>query len=151
MPQSNRFVYAYIREKDDAGGKSGTPYYIGKGTIRRIYDWVNHGRTKLPFDPRNIHVLGRDMSDEDARQAEMLLIYLYGRYDHTYARFGWARGILDNRTDGGDGPANPEHADTVQAVDSRFYDHNENFTLKYNEAGHYWYSAIWPMGAKTLP
>jgi hypothetical protein len=141
---NNRCVYAYIREVDDLRGKAGTPYYIGKGTIRRVYDWVRHTRVRLPDDARSIHILGKDMSDVDALQAEMLLIHLYGRSDHKYRKFDWKRGILQNKTDGADGAASSDFASNAAIADASFYEHNPNFTLKCHESGEYWYSDNYP-------
>jgi hypothetical protein len=142
--QSNRCVYSYVRATDDIGGKAGTPYYIGKGTIRRAYDWMRHTRVILPDDAHNIHILASNMSDIDAMQAEILLIYLYGRRDYKYKRFGWERGILLNKTEGGDGPAHPDYSDAAIYADARFHDKNINFKLLHNAEGQYWYSPFYP-------
>jgi hypothetical protein len=96
MNEERRFyVYAYLRSRDSENGKAGTPYYIGKGKGIRAY--VSQGHVSKPSrDKKNIVFLGRDMSEPDAFQAEMLLIHLHGRINNR-------TGCLRNRTDGGGG------------------------------------------------
>ena len=55
------YVYAYIRSKDSATAKAGTPYYIGKGCGRRMF--VDHGKIKLPADRRNIVVVESHLTE----------------------------------------------------------------------------------------
>jgi hypothetical protein len=123
-PIKNRYVYAYISQ-------DGTPYYIGKGTIRRVYSDAH--TVRLPQDPRRIHILAKEMSDPDARQVEMLFIYLYGRRDNN-------TGPLYNRTDGADGPA--YNTRLSQLKDDEFYADNPNFMLI--EGDRYWYCESFP-------
>lgn len=92
------YVYAYLRSRNSANGNVGTPYYIGKGSNHRAYS--KQRIVSRPPEPSRILLLCNGATEVDAFQAEMLLIFLYGRLDlHT--------GILHNRTDGGDGMSNP--------------------------------------------
>jgi hypothetical protein len=102
------YVYAFFR-------KDGTPYYIGKGTGRRINS--SRGRTwKLPpKDRRKILVGG--LTEPEAFEYEIALISLLGRKDQ-------GAGCLRNFTDGGDGASghahSPEHrAKTSAALKGR--------------------------------
>lgn len=88
------YVYMYLRARDSANGKAGTPYYVGKGKGDRAVS-RNH-LAPPPVDPRCIVYPAKDMAEKDALQAEMLLIHLYGRIDV-------GTGCLRNRTDGGEG------------------------------------------------
>ena len=63
------YVYKYVTE-------SGTPYYIGKGSGRRIN--VQHTRTILP--PRDCRIIIKSgMTNEEAKKLEGDLIAKYGR------------------------------------------------------------------------
>ena len=97
--RTGSYVYAYLRSKSSQHGEIGTPYYIGKGKhgrgfYARAFD-KNHN-VHLPADKSNVIILADNMRDTDARQAEILLIYQYGRVD-------LETGCLLNLTDGGEG------------------------------------------------
>jgi hypothetical protein len=82
------YTYAYLR-------KDGTPYYIGKGTGRRINQY--HTKfVKLPSKDSRV-ILERFNTEKEALEHEIELIALYGRKDIQ-------TGILINRTNGGDNP-----------------------------------------------
>lgn len=94
MNEERRFyVYAYLRSRASKNGNAGTPYYIGKGSGDRAYQQHN---VPVPKDKNNIVFLGWNMTEADALQAEMLLIYRHGRID-------LCTGCLRNLTDGGEG------------------------------------------------
>ena len=118
-PSSNRdndgrsTVYAYMRDKDSPSGKAGSPYYVGvAGNVTRPYD-PKHGRTPVPLDERRIRVLRQGVTHEQAREWEKYYIEKFGRKD-----IKSGRGMLLNRTDGGDGVANPsaEHRRKIGAA-----------------------------------
>jgi len=72
------YVYQYITE-------SGTPYYIGKGSGRRMH--VEHTKTTLPPLERRI-IIKDGLTNEEAKRLEGELIAKYGRKADG--------GILDN-------------------------------------------------------
>jgi len=82
----NYYVYAYLRN-------DGTPYYIGKGTKRRLLS-KDH-TVKVPESNR-IVILKTNLTEDDAFLLERKLIAEYGRKD-------LGTGILRNMTDGGEG------------------------------------------------
>lgn len=92
------YVYAYLRSKDSKLAKSGTPYYIGKGTNRRAWTKLR-GEIGKPKDPSKIVLLEQNLSEDDALSLEKEMIKLYGRQD-------LGTGILRNKTDGGEGLSN---------------------------------------------
>lgn len=86
METDKRFyTYAYLRE-------DGTPYYIGKGSGRRVYK-----KHSVFIPPENrIIFLKKNISEEEAYKHEIYMIAIFGRKD-------LGTGILRNKTDGGDG------------------------------------------------
>jgi hypothetical protein len=81
------YVYAYLRS-------DGTPYYIGKGKNKRAYS-TNHS-IHLPKDKSLIVFLEKNLSNVGACALERRYIQWYGRKD-------LGTGILQNKTNGGDG------------------------------------------------
>lgn len=89
MEDPNRFyTYAYLRE-------DGTPYYIGKGTGRRIRCRYKND-IKPPKEESRIIFLKKNLTEEQAFKHEKYMIAVFGRKD-------MGNGILRNRTDGGQG------------------------------------------------
>ena len=88
MVNPNRFyTYAYLREDK-------TPYYIGKGTGKRIYQTDGKPCNKPPKD--RIIFLKQNITEEEAFKHEIYMIAVFGRKD-------LGTGILRNKTDGGEG------------------------------------------------
>jgi len=92
MVNPNRFyTYAYLREDR-------TPYYIGKGQGKRIYQTNGKPCNKPPKD--RIIFLKQNLTEEEAFRHERYMIAVFGRKD-------LGTGILHNRSDGGRGASNP--------------------------------------------
>jgi group I intron endonuclease len=89
MLNPNRFyTYAYLREDR-------TPYYIGKGQTRRIYQ--QDGKPcNVPKDRSRIIFLKRNLTEREAFKHEIYMIAVFGRKDN-------GTGILRNRSNGGEG------------------------------------------------
>lgn len=83
------YVYIYLRE-------NGTPYYIGKGQGRRAYS--SYSRTVPVPDKDKILIVLKNLTEEQAFRNERDFIAYYGRLDIN-------TGILENKTDGGEGVA----------------------------------------------
>jgi len=82
------YTYAYLR-------KDNTPYYIGKGSGKRIFS--RRGRPCVtPKDKSRIIFLKQNLTEEEAFKHEIYMIAVFGRKD-------LGTGILHNRTNGGDG------------------------------------------------
>jgi hypothetical protein len=93
---NNFVVYAYSRKGEDAFGRVGTFYYIGKGRPKRPYS--NNRGVKKPKDRSRIHILHKNLEEKTAFEYEIGLILLYGRAD-LYPKWG----TLRNYTNGGEG------------------------------------------------
>jgi hypothetical protein len=89
MVNPNRFyTYAYLREDI-------TPYYIGKGSGKRIFE-KRKRCCRPPKDKSRIIFLKQNITEEEAFKHEIYMIAVFGRKD-------LGTGILHNRTDGGEG------------------------------------------------
>jgi group I intron endonuclease len=89
MVNPNRFyTYAYLREDR-------TPYYIGKGSGKRIYQ-QNGKPCGVPKDKNKIIFLKQNLIEEDAFNHEKYIISVFGRIDI-------GTGVLRNKSDGGQG------------------------------------------------
>ena len=91
------YIYFYLRSRDSAIGKAGTPYYVGKGKNKRAYD-RRRRLVPVPKDKNNIVFVLNNLTEEQAFQNEIDFISWYGRVDLN-------NGILRNLTDGGEGPS----------------------------------------------
>lgn len=92
---SKRFyVYAYLRS-------DGTPYYIGRGTGRRIHN-RNHSVALPSVDRRRILVAG--LTNDEANEWEVALISILGRKND-------GTGCLRNLTEGGGGVSGFAHTE----------------------------------------
>lgn len=82
------YTYAYLR-------LDGTPYYIGKGQRDRVYQ-SNGKPCAVPKNKKQIIFLKTLLLEEDAYRHEKYMIAVFGRKNNK-------TGILQNRTDGGEG------------------------------------------------
>lgn len=96
---SKFYVYQYVR-------LDGTPYYIGKGSRDR-HSHRCHS-VHVPSDKSRIVIISKDMTEADAFQAEVFLIFMYGRVDR-------GTGCLRNLTDGGEGVSGYKPTDEALA------------------------------------
>jgi hypothetical protein len=89
MKDPKRFyTYAYLRE-------DGTPYYIGKGQGRRIFQSIGKP-CNIPKDKNRIIYLKKNLLESDAFKHEIYMISVFGRKD-------LETGILYNKSNGGEG------------------------------------------------
>ncbi len=89
MVNPNRFyTYAYLREDR-------TPYYIGKGQGKRIYQ--SKGKPcGIPKNMSRMIYLKQNLTEDEAFRHEIYMIAVFGRKN-------LGTGILHNRTNGGEG------------------------------------------------
>jgi hypothetical protein len=120
------YVYAYIRSKDSATAKAGTPYYIGKGKGDRAF--AKHS-ISVPKDKSKIIFLETKLSDVGACSIERRLIKWWGRKD-------LKTGILLNKTDGGDGTKGRSwrYDSTLKMIESNNTKHGVNYGWETKEA-----------------
>lgn len=106
MKNPQRFyTYAYLREDR-------TPYYIGKGTGKRVYD--NYKRTvKCPKDKKRVLFLKKNLTEEEAFKHEIYMIAVFGRKD-------LGTGSLFNFTNGGEGTSGYIHTEECKKIMSSF-------------------------------
>ncbi len=98
------YTYAYLRE-------DGTPYYIGKGKGRRVYNsHIRQNKTNLkPKDSSRILLLKGNLTEEESNKHEVYMISVFGRKD-------LGTGILRNMTNGGDGISGYSHTDETKRI-----------------------------------
>ena len=107
------YTYAYLREDR-------TPYYIGKGTGKRIYS--KQKNIKPPKDKSRIIFLKQNLTEEEAFKHEKYMIDVFGRKD-------LGTGILHNKTNGGEGVSGLIHSEEtkIKMSEARKGEKNHNY------------------------
>jgi hypothetical protein len=90
----NFCIYHYLRYDN-------TPYYVGRGSYTRPYE-KHSGATSTPKDKSKILIIATDIDFLTSKAMEIFWIAVYGRKD-------LGTGILNNRTDGGEGATGYMH------------------------------------------
>jgi hypothetical protein len=103
-PELKFYVYAYLRKTDL------TPYYIGKGSGNRA--WNRCKNHYPPKDLSRIIIMYDNISEQRAFDLEIFHIGYYGRKDIR-------TGILNNRTDGGEGKKNSKDSLETRLLKSK--------------------------------
>lgn len=91
------YVYAYIRSKDSATGRAGSPYYVGM-SMTGERPWRSHlaGKCDLrPEDPSRVVVLRSELSRQQAFAWEAFYVERFGLVTEG--------GLLRNQKEGGAG------------------------------------------------
>jgi len=96
----NYYTYAYLREDR-------TPYYIGKGKGKRIYD-KSKSEIQPPKDKSRVIFLKQNLTEEEAFKHEIYMIAVFGRKD-------LGTGILRNKTNGGEGASGAVRSPELRA------------------------------------
>ena len=89
------YVYAYLRSTDSVNGAKYSPYYIGKGSGKRLLSTQGRPANK-PRDRSMVVYIQEGLTEEQAFSLERYCIALYGRIDIE-------TGCLRNKSDGGEG------------------------------------------------
>ena len=97
LQPGSHVVYAYLRARNSPRGKRRSPYYVGVAAHWNRPFCSKHN-VPVPEGKDRIVVLRVVSTAAQARDWERFYISLYGRYD-----VGSGRGMLHNRTDGGEG------------------------------------------------
>lgn len=95
MNENIFYVYVYLRKCASKNGPVGSPYYVGKGKLKRAYD-EHDGLQYIPDDKSRIIIVKDNLLEDEAFNLERTLIWWFGRIDLT-------TGCLRNLTDGGEG------------------------------------------------
>jgi hypothetical protein len=111
------YTYAYLREDR-------TPYYIGKGSERRIYS--TNRKFKPPKDKSRIIFLKKNLTEAEAFRHEVYMIAVLGRKD-------LGTGILHNRTDGGEGTSGISEETRKKLSELRVGEKNPNYGKEISE------------------
>ena len=114
LEQMEYYTYAYLRE-------DGTPYYIGKGNGRRVYQ-KQKGHNP-PKDKTRIIFLKQNLTEQEAFKHEIYMIAVFGRKD-------LGTGILRNKTTGGEGLSGLVHTDESKEKMSKAKKGNSHFKGK---------------------
>src|SRR5271157_575769 len=100
------YTYMWLRE-------DGTPYYVGKGGYaKRAFERHKVGNRKAYAPPKERIVIYPAVSEADAFETEVALIWYYGRKD-------LGTGILRNQTNGGEGNSGTNEGHRKQAESLR--------------------------------